>query len=283
MRCNSVIKILLALSLGLLTACQPLERPFQPEYKSSWRAAPGPRAALYVEVEKDGPPELEQAVAKKLQQLGIAAFAGDAQPNRYSVRGSIIDTENGKYLDWTVFDPQNRNTGLYAREKLPPVMVAGEIPTPSFDRLVLISASHIDKLLGGDGLTLDEENKLTLFVPIVEGAPGDGSESLAAAIQNELVRLGLTVLPTENGATFIVRGSADLTPPVAETQVIELVWSLERRNGEQVGQIRQRNRIRAGSLNGAWGDTARLAAQGGADGVYNLLRKSEPDYFKSKS
>ncbi len=283
MPCKAVIKILLALGVALLAACQPLERPFQPEFKSSWIAPPGPRAALYVDVVQDGPPDLEPAVTKELQQLGIAAFTGEPIPNRYYVRGSLIETDEGKFVDWTLFDPEHRDTGLNTRERIPAESASGEWSEASVDRLARASASSIDKLLGGDGITLEEENKLTLFVPIVKGAPGDGSESLAAAIQSELVRLGLTVMPTESGATFIVRGNAEITPPVAETQVIELVWSLERRNGEQVGQIRQRNRIRAGSLNGAWGDTATLAARGGADGVYNLLRKSEPEYFKSKS
>lgn len=277
------MKILLACGLALLAACQPLERPFQPEYKSSWNAPPGPRAALYVDVIEGGPAELEQAVAAKLQQLGVAAFSGEPIANRYYVRGTFVDAEGGRTLKWRIYDPAGRDTGLYAHEAMPPADAEGMLRAADFERLVTASASHIDKLLGGDGITLEDENKLTLYVPVVKGAPGDGSESLAAAIQNELSRLGLTVLPTESGATYIVRGNAALTPPVADTQVIELVWSLERRNGEQVGQVRQRNRIRAGSLNGAWGETATLAARGGADGVYNLLLQSEPDYFKSKS
>ncbi len=271
------------MAIAAVTACQPLERPFQPEVKSSWRAAPGPRAALYVEPVKNGPPELEQAIAAKLQTLGIAAFPGEPLPNRYFVRGNIVDEAGARYLNWTIFDPQNRDTGLFTREKLPVSEDAANISPEIYERLAVNSASHIDKLLGGDGINFANLDKPVIFVPIVEGAPGDGSESLAAAIQDELVRLGLEVLPTETGANFIVRGRAEITPPKFETQVIELIWSLERRNGEQVGQIRQRNRIRAGSLNGAWGDTARLAARGGADGVYNLLKKSEPDYFKSKS
>ena len=266
-----------------LVSCQPLERPFQPEAKASWRAAPGPRAALYVEPLKDGPAGLEKAIATKLQGLGIAAFSGAAAPNRYYVRGNIIDKDGGRYLNWAIFDPQNGDTGLYALEKLNGAESPAEISPETIEALAVKSASDIDKLLGGDGINFAVINKPIIFVPIVEGAPGDGSESLAAAIQDELVRLGLDVLPTEAGANFIVRGHAEITPPKLETQVIELVWSLERRNGEQVGEIRQRNRIRSGSLNGAWGNVARLAARGGAGGVYDLLKKSEPDYFKSKS
>lgn len=283
MRCNFIIKVFFLIGIAGLAACQPLQRPFQPEVKTSWRAAPGPRTALYVEPVTGGPPQLEQAVASKLQDLGIAAFVGQAEPNRYYVRGEIFEDTNGRFLNWTIFDPQNRDTGLFTLEKLPAAVETSTIPPQELEKLVLNSASHIDRLLGGDGINFAALDKPVIFVPIVEGAPGDGSESLAAAIQDRLARLGLEVLPTEAGANFIVRGQAEITPPKFETQVIELTWSLERRNGEQVGQVKQRNRIRAGSLNGAWGDTAALAAQGGADGIYNLLRKSEPEYFKSKS
>ena len=239
--------------------------------------------SLYVEPLKDGPPDLDTAIAAKLQDLGIPAFTGAAVPNRYYVHGQIVEKPDGRYVNWAIYDPQSRNTGLYTDEKLPDVADPTEIPPKSVETLALNSASNIDRLLGGDGVNFAALNKPVIFVPIVKGAPGDGAESLAFAIQEELEKLGLKVLPTEKGANFIVRGQAEITPPKFDTQIIQLTWILERRNGEQVGKIRQRNRIKAGSLNGAWGETAFLAAKGGADGVYNLLKKSEPEYFKSKS
>lgn len=283
MQCNHYIKCLLLFSLAVLAACQPLERPFQPEVKTSWRAAPGPRASLYVEPVKEGPANLDMAIAKKLQELGIAAFTGDAIPDRYYVHGEIIEAAGASYLSWTVFDPQNRDTGLYTNEKLPADGNPADLPPKVLDAVVATSASNIDRLLGGDGINVATLKKPIIFVPIVTDAPGDGSESLAAAIQGELVKLGLDVQPTEAGANFIVRGNAKLSPPTAGTQVIQLVWTLERRNGEQVGKIQQKNRIKAGSLGGAWGATAVMAAKGGAQGVYNLLRKSDPEYFKAES
>ncbi|PHQ67581.1 MAG: hypothetical protein COB93_11035 [Sneathiella sp.] len=283
MQCKTYIKCLLIFGAILLAACQPLQRPFQPEVKNGWHAAPGPRTALYVEPVKDGPDNLDDAVATKLQELGIAAFAGKAVPNRYYVRGKVIEKEGMPYISWAIFDPQNRDTGLFTEEKLP--LPATEINPagPDLERVVLNSASNIDRLLGGDGFNFAKIKKPVIFVPIVRGAPGDGSESLAFAIQEELVRMGLEVLPTESGANYIVRGAAELSEAKAGIQTIMLTWSLERRNGEQVGKIQQRNRIKAGSLNGAWGQTAFLAAKGGAQGVYKLLQSTEAEYFKSKS
>ncbi|MCR9213834.1 MAG: hypothetical protein NXI13_08965 [Proteobacteria bacterium] len=264
-----------------IAACQPLERPFQPEAKNGWRAAPGPRASLYVAEVKGAPENLETEVASKLQELGIAAFAGNEVPDRYSVQGAIVEIDGARFINWTIYDPAKNSTGLFTEEKLP-LGVTEEVAA-DLDEVALRSASNIDRLLGGDGVNFATVKKPAIFVPIVKGAPGDGSESLAFAIQEELVNMGLDVLPTEQGASYIVRGSSTLSEPKAGTQIIELTWSLERRNGEQVGQIQQRNRIKAGSLNGAWGQTAFLAAKGGAQGVFKLLQNSEAEYFKSKS
>jgi hypothetical protein len=267
----------------MVLACQPLERPFQPEAKTGWRAAPGPRASLYIEEVNGAPDELDEVVAEKLQELGVAAFTGEAVPDRYSVRGKIIEKNEGQFINWTIYDPQNRDTGLYTQEKLPEMLPDVDLAKAALHDIALHSANNIDLLLGGDGINFAALNKPVLFVPIVKGAPGDGAESLASAIQEELAKMGLDVLPTETGANYIVRGITELSPPRAGTQVIQLTWSLERRNGEQVGKIQQRNRIKAGSLNGAWGPTAAIAAKGGAQGVYQLLQNSEPEYFKSNS
>lgn len=281
MHCKTYIKGFLGLILLFVVACQPLERPFQPEVKNGWRAAPGPRASLYVAEVKNGPENLETEVAEKLQELGIAAFAGKEVADRYSVQGAIVEIDGSRYINWTIYDPAKNSTGLYTEEKLPGSIA--EEAEASLKDVAVRSASNIDRLLGGDGFNFAAVKKPVIYVPIVRGAPGDGAESLAFAIQEELVNMGLEVLPTEQGATYIVRGTSTLSDPKAGTQVIQLTWSLERRNGEQVGQIQQRNRIKAGSLNGAWGQTAFLAAKGGAQGVYKLLQSSEAEYFKSKS
>ena len=80
MRFSCLIPGLAAFVLLIVSACQPLERPFQPTIKSGTRIAPGPRASLYIAPVQNGPEELSQALAKKLQDLGIAAFTGDKPP-----------------------------------------------------------------------------------------------------------------------------------------------------------------------------------------------------------
>lgn len=152
MRFRNFIKRYSILGVLLLVACQPLERPFQPEVKTGLRTVPGPRAYLYVASVQNGPADLDTAVAKKLQELGIAAFAGKEVPDRYYLRGDMIDEGGLQFVQWTIFDPQNQNTGLYTLEKFPDLAQPSSAKPQNIEEFVLHSASNIDRLLGGDGV-----------------------------------------------------------------------------------------------------------------------------------
>ncbi|MBE7638078.1 hypothetical protein GUA87_14570 [Sneathiella sp. P13V-1] len=265
----------------LLTGCQPLERPFQPEHKASVRSAPGPRAALYIAPVKDGPSKLDELVVKQLQGLGIAAYFGEKIPYRYSVSSKVEIKEGASFVTWKIHDPSGKDLNLSSSLKMGDLIAGPSIEGVDLNTISLKSASDIDILLGGTGINYAKLTKPVLYVPIVQGAPGDGAESLSAALQDNLSKMGLDVLTEQWKATYVVKGTVSLTPPRAGTQVISLLWQLERRNGEYVGKIEQKNRIRAGSLNGPWGPVAEAAASGAARGLIKLLREAEPDYFRS--
>ena len=276
--------LLIAALIGsalLVAGCQPLERPFQPEYKTSVRAAPGPRAALYIAPVEDGPEKLDEMVVKQLQGLGIAAYSGDKVPYRYSVTSKVDIQDGASFVTWKILDPSGKDTSLTSTQKLGELRNGPSIGGVDLNTISLKSASDIDILLGGTGINYAKLEKPVLYVPIVQGAPGDGAESLSAALQDNLSKMGLEVMSDQWKATYVVKGTVSLTPPRAGTQVVSLLWQLERRNGEYVGKIEQKNRIKAGSLNGPWGPVAKAATSGAARGLVKLLREAEPEYFRS--
>ncbi len=101
-------------------------------------------------------------------------------------------------------------------------------------------------------------------------------------MQDQIAALGIEVLPEMWQAGYILKGEVSLTQPMGGTQVVTILWQLERQNGEYVGKIEQKNRIRAGTLNGPWGAVAVAAARGGAQGILKLLRQVEESYFRHK-
>ncbi|WP_169570154.1 hypothetical protein [Sneathiella limimaris] len=245
--------------------------------------APGPRASLYVPSIKNGPEDLREDLAKQLQKLGIAAFTGEPITNRYSVKGEVFLEQGKSYVTWKIFNPLDQEIGLATTQEIGSVATGPCLFDNDLEPIALKSASEIDVLLGGSGVNFDALKKPTLFIPIVEGAPGDGSESLAAAMQENIIALGLDVLPEPWHASYILKGKVSMTPAKKGSQVISILWQLERQNGEYVGKVEQRNRIRAGSLNGPWGPVAIAAAKGGASGIFKLLNEVEAAYFSRKS
>jgi len=221
-------------------------------------------------------------LVKQLQELGIAAFSGDKVPQRYSVDSHVEIKDGSSYVTWEILDPTGRKTPLATTQKIGDLISGPGLTGPDLNKVALRSASEIDILLGGAGVNFDSLKKPALFVPVVTGAPGDGAETLAAAMQNNIAEYDLDVTADQWQANFILRGIVSITPPKRGSQVISILWKLERRNGEYVGKVEQKNRIKAGSLNGPWGPVAKAAAKGGARGILKLLREAEPAYFNKK-
>lgn len=112
------------------------------------------------------------------------------------------------------------------------------------------------------------------IVPAVSGAPGDGGVSLTAAIQRELQRSGVRLTPTAApGSAYRVEGVVKLGAADKGRQPIQIDWNVKDPNGKKLGTVSQKNKIPAGSLNGAWGATANAAAAAATQGILKLLPK----------
>ncbi|MCG8491701.1 MAG: hypothetical protein MI743_08825, partial [Sneathiellales bacterium] len=137
MRCNFINCLIFGIFALVLVACQPLERPFQPEKKTGFKTAPGPRASLYIAPIENGPEELRLAVEKKLQDLGIAAFGGEAPKNRYALQSRVILKGGVSYISWTIVDPYGRDTQLKTAQKIGEINEGVDYEDIDFDRIAL--------------------------------------------------------------------------------------------------------------------------------------------------
>src|SRR5262249_11015046 len=111
---------------------------------------------------------------------------------------------------------------------------------------------------------------LMAVVPSVTGAPGDGTQSLTAAIQQELASKGVAVSDKASGA-YRVEGAVVMGQAKDGKQSIHIEWTVRDPTGKKLGTVSQRNEIPEGSLNGAWGKTAEQAAGAAAQGIIKLL------------
>ncbi|MGF1650724.1 MAG: hypothetical protein ACFCUN_09755 [Hyphomicrobiaceae bacterium] len=118
-----------------------------------------------------------------------------------------------------------------------------------------------------------ETQSIVVVRPRVTGAPGDGNTALAEAISNELARGGVAMTNSPGPRTNGVNATVALGMPNNGKQPIEINWKVTAPDGRELGTVAQKNEIPAGSLDGAWGETAKVAAAAAAEGVLRLLRR----------
>lgn len=119
--------------------------------------------------------------------------------------------------------------------------------------------------------SITQSGPVTAVVPLVTGAPGDGSTTLTTAIQRELSKSGLKLATTPDSQAYKVVGKVAMGASKDGKQPIQIDWNVIDPSGKKLGTVSQKNEIPAGSLDGSWGQTADAAAAAAAQGIIKLL------------
>src|SRR5262247_439175 len=119
--------------------------------------------------------------------------------------------------------------------------------------------------------SISSDGPLSAVIPNVTGAPGDGSSSLASALQRELSSKGITLANKAGATAYRVEGTVTMGQAKEGKQPIQIEWLVRDPQGKKLGTESQRNEIPEGSLDGAWGKTAEQAAGAAAQGILKLL------------
>jgi hypothetical protein len=277
-----------AAALGA-AACQPLPHPFADDAprpgspiltlrdSSSVTIAPvqgAPRATA----EKLGP-----AMAGALQQLEIPASDKTASRNSYELVGKISATPVSKdktalVAVWDLRDPSGQSLGERTEWIEAPTRAWQEGEQDAVTRLAAASAARLAAILHDDVPTEVEAGGQTrLLISGVEGAPGDGTQSLSRAITEVLKRQDIAIVTDpEAKADLVLRAAVVVAKPKAGKQNVKIVWSVRRKNGDEIGTVDQENDVPAGFLDGPWGDIAYMVAVSAQDGIMQLVARGVP-------
>ena len=135
-------------------------------------------------------------------------------------------------------------------------------------------ATAIAALLGADTPVTTAEGKPvpslpTVSVKAVEGAPGDGRESLRLAVIQILNENGVRRDDVDPDITItcVMRS----IPATDGLQQVEIVWRATARGGADLGTMRLDNTIPNGALDGPWGPTAFAIADAAAADLVTLI------------
>jgi hypothetical protein len=193
-----------------------------------------------------------------------------------TVAQGIAEKAANAFAAWL---PTHTGQAVAAGAVAPPVGVGAEphaaqsADTPVKARVRTAAATPAASPPAGGGPTTGSIGRATgvsAVVPAVTGAPGDGSNSLTAAIQQELASKGVALSESTTGS-YRVQGAVTLGPVKDGKQSIHIEWTVRDPAGKKLGTVSQKNEIPEGSLDGAWGKTAEQAAGAAAQGIVRLL------------
>ena len=228
---------------ALLVACQPLPQPFAED-----RPPPGAPiltlkdgAGVWVAPMADAPEAAEQ-MAAGLRAAGTPASTSAL--NRASWR--LSGREEGGAILWDLYNPDGKLIGTAGTAARIAALVQDEAPVEMKPAGPIVS------------------------VPPVDGAPGDGSRSLARAMGAALRHAQITV-DDKAEKPWVVAGRVSVTPLPQKQQHVEVVWELRRPDGDKIYEVKQENDIAAGQLDGSWGDIAWTIAGAAAEAIVPLI------------
>lgn len=281
-RCLRFVPLLIL----VVAACGPLPRPFQPESKEDFDlAAYEPPAEILVRpLEQDAPGDpawAAESMAHALRDLGVSASAS-SQIATYTLSGEVsVQPAAGQrdeiLIAWELRQTDGERVGGYAQlVELPAGLwrdgQAGAVASVMAEAAPAIVDMR-EQAVAAAETTQDRAQRHVIIVPL-ENAPGDGGASLAQALEFELRAAAIPLAREITDNDILVVGDMALGPPERGWQDFRITWFvIQASDGADLGQIDQRNQVPAGSLDGAWGNTAFDIARGAAEGIVELLSR----------
>lgn len=280
----------LALALLALAGCGDFPQPFRgrPGGQAAMLArppairiaVPPPEGALLTDAAAAG---FAEAIAEALQAAEIPAAATAPLPLDWRLTVEA-EREGGSVRPrFALLDADGTALGTVAT---PPVPVRdwAEGDAAPLRRVAAQAAPSIATLVARTEAARKTTDPAALAAGIgpprlrltpVRGAPGDGNAALAARMRDFLTGQGLLVQEEGEGAAFAVQGAVNVVPAtVPGQQRVEILWTVTRRDGQELGRVLQMNEVPTGSLNRLWGDVAYVVAEEAAGGVRDVIRNA---------
>ena len=269
-----------------LTACQPLPHPFAEDVPPpgspmlTLRDSASVTIAPISGVPRVTAKKLGPAVASALQKREIAASDTTASIGSYELVGRIEQTPlSGDKVaiaaDWELHDPSGQSIGRRTARLEATAHDWEEGSDDAVARLAEASAEELTGLLQDDPPSeVEASGRPRLLIGGVDGAPGDGGQSLPRAIAEILKRQDVVLLTDRQAkADLVLDADVAVAPPKAGKQHVKIVWRVRRKDGDEIGTVGQENDVPTGLLDGPWSDVAYMVAASAQDGIMQLVAR----------
>ncbi|MBL8630009.1 MAG: hypothetical protein JNM81_10300 [Rhodospirillaceae bacterium] len=280
-----------------LAGCGDTPQPFKGTKKvtSDIATLDVPSAVGIAVVPVDGLPnplnsQLTSAVARALEPLDIPAEALPVnQGLGFTLEGRIVDktTQGGTVtadIVWILKDRKGRETGLYMQAiavseqqwQLGSLAAAAQTGKDTAAAIAGIIDGDTQRAAGGIGAKTtaaakpaEAQRPIRVSVKPMEGAPGDGRESLQLATLETLLANG--VQRDDVSPDVVLMGHVDTKPSVNGQDFMTIAWRAITQDGQELGEVKLTNNIPKGALDGRWGPVAFTIAEAGLPQLLEML------------
>ena len=111
------------------------------------------------------------------------------------------------------------------------------------------------------------------WVGSIKGAPGDGNQALARALNGVLPLKGVRVEAKKDKAAWQIEGRVKVVRKSPTEDAVTLTWRVLDAKGKEAGTIAQENIVPSGRLQKPWAEIAGFAAEAAAEGIAQLLQQ----------
>ncbi len=277
--------------LVLLSACGNLPQPFRetPKVTTDNPLLDMPTAVGIAVLPVQGAPapvntQISTAVAMRLQSFEIPAEAVPSNGGLgFTLQGEArtietTATETLLVITWILRARRGAAVRTYRQVVAVPsnLWQAGDPATAS--RLGSEAGAAVADMINGIAPAADGPATAaspprpafpTVSVKPVEGAPGDGRESLRLAVIQSLANNGVRRDDVNPDVTLTCQITS--TAYDANLQKVEIAWRAVGRDGKELGKVSLDNTIPNGALEGPWGPTAFAIAGAALNDLLTLL------------
>jgi hypothetical protein len=281
----------LSAAILALAACQPLPHPFADDVPPRGSPMLTLRDNASVTIAPvDGVPrataeKLGAALASALQKREIAASDTTASIGSYELVGRIQEMppsgdKVAVIVEWELHDPSGQSLGERAARLEASGQDWKEGNGDAVARLADLSAEQLAPLMQDDQpgeVEAEAGGRPRLLIGGVEGAPGDGGQSLPRAIATILKRQDIVLLTDPQAkADLVLDADVAIAQPKAGKQHVKIVWRVRRKDGSEIGTVGQENDVPTGLLDGPWSDVAYMVAASAQEGIMQLVARGAP-------
>ena len=290
LRCAAIAGVMV-----LLSGCLAVPTPFRdtPKVTSDNPLFDMPTAVGIAVLPVHGVPQpldmqISTAVAARLQSFEIPAEAVPSNPGLgFTLEGEARASDSNAQdisvvVTWSLHSRRGASVRTYRQVVTVPANLWRNGDMMTATRLGSEAALAIGDMSGGIAPAAQGPAEVkpaapafpTISVKPVEGAPGDGRESLRLAVLQALTYNGLKrddVMPE-----VTLNCEITIKPSDANMDQVAIVWHAVGRDGKELGTVRLDNTIPEGALEGPWGPTAFQIADAALNDLLTLLASHLP-------